>query len=358
MAGRGAGQAATWLPQLATSWEKQEMFDIHWCILGHKVRKSRTVKKWNQTFHLLPTPGISTSMLLARVPQHIVFRRIFKELQPDLIHCWGTENLHGAALDVFDGPSILSMQGIIHTIYKTGALKGWRWELFKHWEPKSLMKAAFVTSESTWGLDRIHEIVADKPCQKIEYGVFPSYYDVEWNPSHDAPEILYAGGLSYGKGVDILFEMLKQRPALPWKMVFAGSGGYEKQLRTLDNPSVEVLGNLTTQELQLRMSRAWALVHPSRADTSPNVVKEARVIGLPIVGSPHGGHAEYIENGEDGYIIESEDPEEWFQKLDRLANDYDRCRAMGEVHHACFRDHFRPEKTAEAFLKLYQQMLS
>ena len=357
MAGRGAGPAATWLPQLAMAWEKQSELDIHWVVLGRGAGSREPISKWGQTFHVVSSPGISVSLLLGRWPQRLRYGRLLAELRPDLVHCWGTENLHGAALEVFAGPSILSMQGIIGTLYKTGDLKGWRWWLFKHWEPAALRQATVVTSESNWGLARVAEMVPGKPLRRIEYGVYPSYYEVAWAPLPDAPEILYAGGLCRLKGTDVLLEMLKRHPERRWKMVFAGSGYLEEPLRALNDPRVEVLGNLTTHALQARMSRAWALVHPSRADTSPNVVKEARVIGLPIVASPHGGHAEYVEHGVDGLRVDSEDPEAWFAALDGLCRDYEKCQAMGAAHHAFYRDHFRPEHTARAFLQLYREML-
>lgn len=358
MTGRGGGQAATWLPQLAMEWQKQADIDIHWCILTRNKHLTKPVKKWGQTFHFLHTPGVSASLLLGRWPHRLAFRRLFKRLHPDLIHCWGTENLFGAALQEFDGPSILSMQGIIHTCFKTGDLTGWRWRLFKHWEPVSLRKASFITSESNWGLDRVKEIVSGKPLRKIEYGVFPSYYDVPWDPAPDQPEVLYAGGLCRLKGTDILIEMLKRHPQRSWKLVVAGSGYLQESLKALNDPMVEVLGNIKTPELQARMARAWALVHPSRADTSPNVVKEARVIGLPVIGSPHGGHAEYIEHGRDGFIVDSEAPEDWFKALHTLCTDYALCRKMGQEQHDFFRKHFRPENTAEEFARLYRELLT
>jgi glycosyltransferase involved in cell wall biosynthesis len=136
-------------------------------------------------------------------------------------------------------------------------------------------------------------------------------------------------------------------------------GGYlQEALRSLNDPMVEVLGIIKTPELQSRMARAWALIHPSRADTSPNVVKEARVIGLPVIGSPHGGHAEYIEHGKDGLIVDNEDPEAWFNAINDLASNCQLCRSMGLARHEHFRECFRPEKTAGAFLDLYLEMVS
>lgn len=354
--GRGGGQAATWLPQLARAWETSAGIDIHWAVFDRSADKPEMITGWNQTFHRIPCPSISASLLLGRWPHRLAAKALIRSMQPDLIHVWGTENLFGAALQEFDGPSILSMQGILHTYFKTGDLTGWRWRLFKHWEPVSLQKASMITSESQWGLDRVKEIVSGKPLHKIEYGVFPSYYDVQWEPSPDQPEVLYAGGLCRLKGTDILLEMLRRHPQRSWKLVVAGGGYLQESLKALNDPMVEVLGTIKTPELQARMARAWALVHPSRADTSPNVVKEARVIGLPVIGSPHGGHAEYIEHGNDGFIVESEDPQDWFQPIDSICSDYTLCRKMGQHRHEFFREHFRPEKTAEAFLELYRDL--
>lgn len=357
MAGRGGGHAATWLPQLARAWEAQDQFEVHWCILD-KVSKPKTSTAWNQWFHQLPGGSITAGLFTARWPQRLACRKIIKQIRPDLIHCWGTETLNGSALNEFRGSSILSMQGVVSALAKTGHLKGWRWKLFEAYEGGSIHRASLVTSESRWGLDRVNEIVPHKRTRQIEYGVFPSFYDVTWKPDRAKPRILFAGGLTSLKGVDILLEMLKQNSQRKWTMAFAGDGPVAQALRELNDPKIELLGTLKTTELQQEMSRAWMLVLPSRADTSPNVVKEARVIGLPIVGSPHGGHAEYIEHGRDGFIIPSEDPSAWFHALDQLASNFDLCQTFGTARHEHFRDHFRPEKTAEAFLELYRDMLS
>jgi hypothetical protein len=44
-------------------------------------------------------------------------------------------------------------------------------------------------------------------------------------------------------------------------------------------------------EMQKQLQGAWCSVLPTRGDTSANSVKEARVIGVPVVASVHGGHA-------------------------------------------------------------------
>jgi colanic acid/amylovoran biosynthesis glycosyltransferase len=214
-----------------------------------------------------------------------------------------------------------------------------------------------VTSESQWGLDRVAEIHPSVSSQQIEYGVHPSFYRVTWAPATTQPRFLFVGGLNRLKGVDILIKMLRRHPNRNWKMVFAGDGYLTNTLKSLNDPLVEVLGMLNTEQVQQEMSRAWGLVMPSRADTSPNVVKEVRVIGLPVVGSPHGGHAEYIAHGKDGLLVDSEDADAWFHSINLLAKNYELCREMGEYRHEYFRKFFRPEKTAEDFLNLYRSLL-
>ena len=140
-------------------------------------------------------------------------------------------------------------------------------------------------------------------------------------------------------------------------MVFAGDGPLADSLRSLNDPSVELLGILKTKQVQHEMAKAWALVMSSRADTSPNVVKEARVIGLPVIGSPHGGHAEYIDSGNDGLLVAGEDPENWFQAINKIAMNFDLCRKMGTLNQNYFRDHFRPERTVQAFAALYRELV-
>ncbi|TAE91643.1 MAG: glycosyltransferase family 1 protein [Verrucomicrobia bacterium] len=356
--GRGGGQAATWLPQLARAWETCSEFEIHWAVFDRNADKPEIITALNQTFHRLPCPSISVSLLLARWPHRLAAKSLIRHVQPDLIHVWGTENLFGAALQEFDGHSVLSMQGIITTYFKTGDLTGWRWRLFRFWEPRSILKATVITCESKWGMNQVASIVDQKCMRRIEYGVSPSFFDVKWCPDAAKPRILFVGGLNRLKGIDLLINVLKKYPALPWRLVFIGSGYLEEELRNLHHPSVELLGMLKTNQVQEEMSKAWAFVIPSRADTSPNVVKEARVIGLPVIGSKNGGHAEYIDNGKDGFIVAGCEPECWYQALNALGTNYERCRLMGSLNQSKYREYFRPEKTADEFVKLYREMLA
>lgn len=356
LTGRGGGQAATWLPQIAQKWSQQNEFDIHWCILDRSAKHPEQIQEWNQTFHRVPATGITASMLLARYPQRIAFRTLIKKIKPHLIHCWGTETLYSSAIQEFNGPSILSMQGVVNAYLKTGKLQGWRWQLFKHWEKLAIRSATLVTSESQWGMDKVAEIDSTAKTTRVEYGVSPSFYDVTWNPHPETPRFVYIGGLNELKGVDILVRMLEEYPPESYEIAFIGDGPLREKLLNLSSPNIHVLGTLKTTELQKELSAAWGLIMPSRADTSPNVVKEARVVGIPIIASPNGGHAEYVDTGADGFIIDSEKPAAWHEGIASLSNDFGKCLQMGTLRKEYFRAYFQPKNTADRFLEIYRNI--
>jgi glycosyltransferase involved in cell wall biosynthesis len=52
------------------------------------------------------------------------------------------------------------------------------------------------------------------------------------------------------------------------------------------------------------MASAAVLILPTRADTSPNSVKEAVVAGLPVVASAVGGILDHVRPGENGFTFE------------------------------------------------------
>jgi glycosyltransferase involved in cell wall biosynthesis len=108
--------------------------------------------------------------------------------------------------------------------------------------------------------------------------------------------------------------------------------------------------------MQKHLAEAWALVVPTRADTGPTVVKEARVIGLPVIGSINGGLRDYIRSGENGLSIEPLDAEGIAVACNEIMADYSRLREMGASGHANDREYFRPERCAAAFVTLYKEI--
>jgi glycosyltransferase involved in cell wall biosynthesis len=131
-----------------------------------------------------------------------------------------------------------------------------------------------------------------------EYGVDPACAGIVREPQA-RPLALYVGTLSRLKGVDTLLEAFRDPRLAQVELVLLGDGPLRSAQRHAA-PQVRFLGHRPVAEVRDWMAKAWCLVHPARADTSPNAVKEARAAGLPVITTRHGGQAQYVEEGVSG----------------------------------------------------------
>ena len=355
--GRGAGHAATWLPQLAKALICEGDLEIHWIVLKNDVKRYCHEQIAGQTIHIVPRRSMTIDMVSGHRLARAKMRRVLKSIKPDVIHVWGSESSYPSVLKGAAVPTIMSMQGILSEYDRIGSFRdNWRMRLQAWHEKKWVQQATMITSESEWGMEKVRLIAPHADCRMVEYGVDPSFYDLKWNPDASEPCVLYSGGGDWRKGFDLLMEAMALPPVPAWKCWVAGSCLKSDDAVWKSFPHVEVLGNLKWSEMQERMTRAWGLVLPTRADTSPNAAKEARVIGMPVITSRNGGQAGYIRNQENGIIVDPLSPGKLRAAIDRLLAEYGATIAMGETRHAEDRAYFRPERTADAFSSLYREL--
>lgn len=280
--GRGGGQLATWLSQLAEKLVEEKDLQISWLTLDDAVSRTEIDETISQKFYRIP----KGKMTLDIISGHFFARRkllaALETIQPDIIHAWGTETSYPCVFGEVKVPTILSMQGILTEYRRAGVLdKNWRAQWQALYEKRWMRSADFVTAESLWALEKVKGIIHHERCKMVEYGVHPSFYEISWKPQPQEPAALFCGAVHYRKGIDVLCEAMELRKSLPsnWKLWIAGDGPLEASLHARQIPGIEWLGNLNWKELQDRLQRAWCLVIPTRGDTGPTVVKEARVVG-------------------------------------------------------------------------------
>lgn len=359
--GRGGGQACTWLAQLADEFSKGTGYEIHWVSLDRSRMWGGVQKReWDgQWFLRVPAGRRRIDLELAYLPSRLALSRALRGIKPNLLHCWGTEESFGGMLGWRGLPGLLSMQGVLTEYARIGSFSGMRfWEKLARSEPKIVRKATLVTCESQWGIDRVREVAPTADLRMVEYGVHPGFYDLQWTPEEQCPYVLYSGSIDRRKGVDILIEATESLTERRWKLKLAGDGPLRQMLEARNTPGVEWLGVLNWRDLQRELAGASCLVLPTKADTSPNVAKEARVVGLPVITTRHGGQAGYIADGENGLIVEPVVPEGIARALARVMEDRELARAMGACHHERDREYFRPERTASGFIALYDELLA
>jgi glycosyltransferase involved in cell wall biosynthesis len=357
--GRGGGQQSTWLPQLALAFSHQNDLDIQWVILDRGIRKPIQHSALGQQFHRVPACKFSLDLALNYLPTRRALRAALRCIQADIVHAWGTECIYPAVLRDFQGPRILSMQGILTEYRRIGGLpEDWRWNRMVASEPAFISSATVVTSESQWGIDLVRQIAPVADCRMVEYGVHPDFYQLPWNPDPEVPYALYVGGKGIRKGLDVLIEALRLMPERRWTLRLAGDPGMADACRDAGLPLIECLGLLSWPEMQKQLQGAWCSVLPTRADTSPNSVKEARVVGLPVVTTRHGGQAGYIIDDQNGRIVDPLSPRTLAEALRDVMQSHERAVAMGQCRHEEDRAYLHPQRTADAFISLYRELAS
>jgi len=131
--------------------------------------------------------------------------------------------------------------------------------------------------------------------------------------AESAPLIITVGNIRRVKGVDVLVEtaarVLQHAPEAVFLVVGRKSDPtyYEALLSRIDvlgiGSSVRFLGELNDVLPLLKSADVFYL--PSRSEGFSNALIEAMACGLPCVATHVGGNAEAIEEGENGYLVES-----------------------------------------------------
>jgi glycosyltransferase involved in cell wall biosynthesis len=346
------GHYATWLPPLVEANSQPDGIERIWITLSEDITERTQVSFCNQTFIFLPTQKKGRASSLYKRDRAAI-AGVLREIKPDLVHGWGTEDVYALASATSGFPFVLSMQGIL-THYILHSWIDARTFFQAILEFIILRKTEALTCESRWAKSIMQRRAPRAKITCIEYGVHRDFYDVNWQPDPQRPAVLFAGTIDARKGIQDVVAAFQNPLLKDAELWIAGSGPLQDKLNS--PPNVKWLGRLDRPQLIAKMSKAWCLVLPTRADTSPNVVKESRVVGLPVVTTPCGGQSDYIRDGRNGFLVAPGDVPTLTDRLHRVLSDYQFCRQQGKEGWEQDRDFFRTDHMAEKFRQLYREL--
>jgi colanic acid/amylovoran biosynthesis glycosyltransferase len=160
--------------------------------------------------------------------------------------------------------------------------------------------------------------------------------------SQDPPIILGVGRLDPKKGFHVLLSacsVLSSR-GVKYHCVIAGEGSEHKRLEAMRqrlglHERVELLGKLYFEEIQSWYYRADIFAMPSvvtsegETDGLPTVVVEAMASGLPVVGTTTAAIPEAVEEGVNGFLVPSNDPNALADRLQILLEQKELRERLG-----------------------------
>ncbi|MFZ5949933.1 MAG: glycosyltransferase family 4 protein [Candidatus Rifleibacteriota bacterium] len=156
----------------------------------------------------------------------------------------------------------------------------------------------------------------------------------DYTPPPDRPEILYAGQLIKGKGVDLLIDALGMVKN-DFHLKVIGEGNAAPELRSmakekgLDN-RIEFCGWIDREKLTDYYRNCRFTVVPSRwAEPFGMVGLEAMSFGRACIGFRVGGIPDWLEDGVTGFLVEPQNCRQMAEKIDILLSSHEKATTLG-----------------------------
>jgi glycosyltransferase involved in cell wall biosynthesis len=354
---------ATWQRVLIEELTGQPGLELHVLVVRKQFPANLEFTWRGVQFHCLKVPGGMRALSLFWW-ETILIRRALRSIRPDLVHAWGVER--GAALVAsrLGHPYLVTIQGLLRW-YLRQIRQNWAQVFEASLERPALRRASVVTTESTFGMKWLAREYPHLKLIQAEHAPNWLYHKIERRPSIRPLQFLFVGVMSLIKGTDILIKGLDRlQTELDFTLTIVGGGSAEflKTLKAETSPGIweriTFRQGLSPEQVAEEMARATIMVFPTRADTSPNSVKEAVVAGLPIVASAVGGIPDYVQDGKNGITFAPNDIEAFMSAV-RTAVAHP-LMGTGQVDQQTMvemRDYLSPARMKDLFLGAYRSAL-
>ena len=347
------GHYATWLECLIPTFAKHADLEIHWLSMSQQTKKPLTHSAYSQTFHVLPRWKKSFSMVTAYLFETRLIHKTIRVIEPDLVHAWGSEDVYGLAAARYGSATrLFTLQGCLSE-YVTLLGGNFLFRLQATYEKLTIRRFRHGTAESPAAAEALRKIHNKMSIQQVDYGVHSDFFDANWNPSPQ-PIISFVGAVTRRKGIRDLITIAANPDFKNVRFQILGDGDLVNELQASSSSNVEWLGKCSRQQVIDALSSSWCLFIPTYADTGPTVIKEARVIGLPVITTSGAGASSYINYHQSGHVTEPGDITEMHKYLLSLCKSRDQCIQTGNNGHKETRSILSPEATASSFAVIYR----
>ncbi|NQV51493.1 MAG: glycosyltransferase [Candidatus Marinimicrobia bacterium] len=194
------------------------------------------------------------------------------------------------------------------------------------------------------------DVLSFKPDVSTTTMIHPLYenYEQKYSKSEarailklaDQPVILFFGLIRPYKGLDILIRALEPlKEKLPDFRAFILGEAYENEQKYIDLiESTGVQSNVVYRnefvpdhELPLYFAACDVLVLPYRTATQSGIIGVAFQMDRPVIATQVGGLGEYIHEGETGYLVDPDNPQELAATIVKFFTGNDRERMITTV---------------------------
>lgn len=356
-----------WILGLADALCSHDDIQLYVAALSPLVKETTTVQGESITHFAIPSVGDTTY----NTCYEDEYRKIFQQINPDVVHIHGTEYPHSlAALRACGADNtIVSLQGVVSSIanYYMGGISNsearrnitlrglLRPSLMQEqkemarrgeYEKTLFAECKHIMGRTAW--DRAQVLVVNPDITYFHGGEIlrTVFYEGKWNYNKCVPHTIFASQAGYPlKGLHKLImalgTVIKQYPDLQLRVagrdITFNKGTWKDKLRISTygkiikglikknklTGHVIFTGPLDAEEMKQEYLRSNVFICPSSIENSPNSIAEAQILGVPVLASQVGGIPDMMQ-GDEQHLYRFEEVDMLAQKIIELFGQKDR----------------------------------
>lgn len=264
---------------------------------------------------------------------------IVERIQPDIIHCFGSEWLWGLVAERTTIPCVIHIQGSIISYMNAQYPPGYNAYTMAECFPKKILsikkqkiwKNSWLEQESrVWKVVKYYmgRTEWDKALLKVlnpeaiyfhvDEALRPSFLEEgeKWTWKNDSTITLISTGCStFWKGPDMMLKtahiLTKMKIVFKWIVV----GKMNEMIKQIvekhegmkfSENNINLIGYTQPDDLKNMLCRSTMYVHTAYVENSPNSICEAQILGVPIVSTNVGGISTLVRNN--AILVPANDP--------------------------------------------------
>jgi glycosyltransferase involved in cell wall biosynthesis len=283
--------------------------------------------------------------------------KVARQVNPDVIHAFGTELAYAVAAKDSGKPYIIYIQGIIQELTKVFP-QDRKFAIRVPLEKEAFEDCRYYIAETEFAASYVQKTVQDPIIWRVGNSVTELFFRVR-KKLKVYNRLLFIGTVIPTKGIE---EMLAAADENGWPVTIVGPHWNKKYLQMLmekyqHNSDIRWRGTIPTEEIARLMRVHDALVLPSYMDTSPYVVAEAMAAGLPVVATRVGGIPDMVLDGVTGILVEPKSVASLSNGIGKLYTDSEKLFAMGSAARQVAIKQYSPKRNADIIVGAYKKII-
>lgn len=365
----------------------------------YRGKDQNRVVKGRTTYYLIPDKrGLlrkRIDILLNREPIDELVKQyidIINEIQPDIVHIFGTEMEYGLVSALTNVPVVIHIQGILlpcyyhltkihvpnHKKLLSASVIDWikgntirnSMRVFQRRvriEERIFSACRYFVGRTTWDQQMVKLFAPHARYFHCDEMLRDDFFEKSWtcnddetihivstisSPLYKGHETIVAASLALkNANIKFIWHIIGlNKKSAPYRIF------YKANMKKLSN-NILLHGELKAREMIPVLQHANVYVHPSHIENSSNGICEAMALGMPVIALYTGGNASMIENKVDGILVPDNDPFSLAVTIKETSINRAASRNMGDHAKNKAATRHDPARIVDELMKIYQNVI-